>query len=37
MASFFYIYEDSGTFRRLKGMYVTQDKADTEAAGDASP
>ena len=36
MASFFYIYEDSGTFRRLKGMYITQAKADTEAAGDVS-
>ena len=36
MASFFYIYEDLGAYRRLKGMYVTQDKADTEAAGDVS-
>ena len=36
MANFFYIYEDFGSNRRLKGMYVTQDKADTEAAGDIS-
>ena len=36
MANFFYIYEDFGVNRRLKGMYVTQDKADSEAAGDIS-
>ena len=36
MANFFYIYEDLGSNRRLKGMYVTQDKADTEAAVDTS-
>lgn len=36
MANFFYIYEDFGSNRRLKGMYVTQGKADTEAAGDIS-
>ena len=36
MASFFYIYEDFGINRRLKGVYATQDKADSEAAGDAS-
>ena len=36
MANFFYIYEESGIYRRLKGMYVTQAKADSEAAGDVS-
>ena len=36
MANFFYIYEDFGSNRRLKGMYATQDKADSEAAGDVS-
>ena len=39
MASFVLrIYEESGSYRRLKGMYVTQDTylADSEAAGDES-
>ena len=36
MADFFYIYENFGVHRRLKGMYVTQAKADTEAATDTS-
>ena len=36
MANFFYVYEDFGSNRRLKGMYTTQDKADSEATGDVS-